>query len=228
VQGDGIRAVTLDLDDTLWPFAPIAANVEAAIVGFLREHAPSTAEGYDAQAAMAVFATVKAERADLAHDLGATRVEAMRRMLLAAGDDPALAEPAFELAYEVRQQVRLYPDVPAALDRIAARFPILAITNGNADVERIGIGRWLRGVVASQDLRIAKPDARIFAAACARLGLPAGAVLHAGDDLHTDVGGALAAGLRAAWVHRDLEGDAPPGVLRARDMTELADRLDEA
>ena len=228
MQDDGIRAVTLDLDDTLWPFAPIAANVEAAIVGFLREHAPSTAERYDAQAAMETFTTVKAERADLAHDLGACRVEAMRRMLVAADDDPVLAEPAFELAYEVRQQVELYPDVPAALDRIAARYPIVAVTNGNADVERIGIGRWLSGVVASQDLGIAKPDTRIFAAACERLGVPADAVLHAGDDLHTDVGGALAAGLRAAWVHRDVVGDAPPAALRARDLGELADRLDAA
>jgi len=223
----GIRAVTLDLDDTLWPFAPVAEKVEAAVLGFLREHAPATAETYSFPAAMEVLMTVKEERADLAHDLGALRVEGMRRMLAAAGDDPGLAEGSFERAYEARQQVELYPDVPDALERIAARFPVLAVTNGNADLERIGLGGWFAGVVASQDLGIAKPDARIFAAACERLGVPADAVLHAGDDLHTDVGGALGAGLQAAWVHRDLEGEAPDGVLRARDLAALADLLDE-
>src|SRR4051812_47562459 len=67
------------------------------------------------------FAVVKAERADLAHNLSAFHVEVLRRVLRAGGDAPALAEPAFEVAYEARQQVKLYPDVPAALDRMAAR-----------------------------------------------------------------------------------------------------------
>jgi FMN hydrolase / 5-amino-6-(5-phospho-D-ribitylamino)uracil phosphatase len=220
-----IRAVTLDLDDTLWPFAPVARTIETTLAGWLREHAPRTAAAFDPEATRQALADVRQDREDLAHDLSAVRREALRRMLEAAGDDPALVEPAFNVAWEARQRVELYPDVPAALDRLAARYPVLAVTNGNADVGRIGIGRWFHGVLAAGELGVAKPDPRVFAAACERLRLPPGAILHAGDDLVTDVAGALGAGLQAAWVHRDLSGDAPPGALRARDLTELADAL---
>jgi FMN hydrolase / 5-amino-6-(5-phospho-D-ribitylamino)uracil phosphatase len=220
-----IRAVTLDLDDTLWPFAPVAARIEAALSGFLRERAPRTAARFDAAAAHEVLAGVRRERTDLAHDLGATRREALRRMLATAGDDPALVEPAFAVAFEARQRVELYPDVVPALDRLAARFPLLAVTNGNADVERIGVRRWFAGVVSAAELGVAKPDPRIFHAACERLALAPDAVLHGGDDLEADVHGALRAGLRAAWVHRDLRGEAPADAMRTRDLAALADRL---
>jgi HAD superfamily hydrolase (TIGR01509 family) len=168
---------------------------------------------------------VRRERDDLAHDLSAIRRESLRRMLAASGDDPALAEPAFAVVHEARQRVDLYPEVAAALDRLAARVPLLAVTNGNADLERTGVAHWFRGAVAAADVGVGKPHPRVFEVACRTLGLPPGEVLHAGDDVRLDVDAALGAGLQAAWVQRDQAGDAPPGAARVRDLTDLADLL---
>jgi HAD superfamily hydrolase (TIGR01549 family) len=220
-----IRAITLDLDDTLWPFAPVARRIEAALEAFLSEHAPRTAARFDREAAWQVLEDVRRDRADLAHDLAASRREALRRMLEASGEDPGLVGGAFDAANDARQCVDLYPDVAPALDHLAARMPLLAVTNGNADLERTGVARWFVGVVSAMDLGIAKPEPEIFHAACERLHLPPEAVLHAGDDLERDVVGAVGAGLHAAWVHRDLEGEPPDGVLRARDLLELVEAL---
>lgn len=223
-----VRAVTLDLDDTLWPFAPVAAAIDAALTGFLAEHAPRTAERYDEAAVADAVAAVRADRDDLAHDLGAMRREVMRRLLRAAGEDPALAEPAFEVVWAARQRVELYPDAAAALDRMAARVPLLAVTNGNADLGLTGVQDWFEGCVAAHDVGVGKPHPRVFEVACERLALPATAVLHAGDDLRTDVGGALDAGLQAVWVQRESTGAAPDGAAVVRDLTALADLVEAA
>jgi 2-haloalkanoic acid dehalogenase type II len=221
-----IRAITLDLDDTLWPFAPVAARIQAALAAWLAEFAPGTAARFDPSAAQDALAAVRRERPDLEHRLADQRREALRRMLGLAGEDPELADAALAVIMEARQQVDLYPDVAPALDRLAARFPLVALTNGNADLERTGVARWFTDVVYATDLGVGKPDARVFHLACARLGLAPGEVLHAGDDLVLDVGGAIAAGMQAAWVHRDLAGEPPGGALRFRDVLELADALD--
>ena len=223
-----IRAVTLDLDDTLWPFAPVAASIDAALEDWLAEHAPRTAARYDREVVDDALAAVRAERDELAHDLGATRRAVLRRLLEAAGEDPALAEPAFAVVFAARQRVVLYPDAEQALDRLAAQVPLLAVTNGNADIELTGVARWFAGCVSAQAVGVGKPHPRIFEVACERLALPPDAVLHAGDDLRTDVGGALAAGLQAVWVRREFPGDAPARATVVRDLAALADLVEQA
>ena len=220
-----IRGLTIDLDDTLWPFAPIGEAIGTATSSWLAEHAPSTAAWYTRDGFMELAIAVRTESDDPGHDLGAGHRATLRRMLADQGDDPALAEALYAVAHEARQQIVLHPDTEPALDRLAARFPIVAVTNGNADPSRLNLDRWLLGYVRADELGVAKPAARIFHVACELLDLPPGDVLHVGDDLHTDIEGARAAGMQAAWVHRDMPGDPPGDVLRVRDLEHLADEL---
>ncbi|PTT36933.1 HAD family hydrolase, partial [Stenotrophomonas sp. HMWF022] len=41
-----VLAITLDLDDTLWPFAPIGARIDQVLFDWMREHSPATAAMY--------------------------------------------------------------------------------------------------------------------------------------------------------------------------------------
>lgn len=198
-----VRAITLDLDDTLWPIWPTIARAEAVLHAWLQQQAPATAARLgDAQQLRNVRERIVALRPDLQHDLSALRRESIRLALTEAGDDPALAEPAFELFLAERQRVDLFDDVHEALDRLAARFPVVALTNGNADVARVGLGRYFRHSLSAREFGVAKPDVRIFHAAAVHAGAPSEAVLHVGDDAHLDVHGALQAGMQAVWVNR--------------------------
>jgi len=207
-----IRAITLDLDDTLWPVWPTIAKAEATLQTWLHTHAPATA------ALCATVGTLRevrnqmnAERPDLAHDLSALRRESIRVLLCRAGDDPALAEPAFEVFFAERQRVDFYDDALPALDFLASRYPLVALSNGNADVHRVGIGRHFRAALNARDFGVGKPDPRIFHAGAQAAGVQPHEVLHIGDDAHLDGAGALAAGLQAAWVNRaGLAWDAGP------------------
>lgn len=198
-----IRAITLDLDDTLWPVWPTIARAEAALAGWLAAHAPATAALFgDAQALRALRVRMNELRPDLRHDLSALRRESIRMALSDAGDDPQLAEPAFDFFFAERQRVDLFDDALVTLDFLAARYPVVAVSNGNADVQRIGIGRYFAASLSATTLGVAKPDVRIFHAAAQAAGVEPGAVLHVGDDALLDAQGALGAGMQAAWLNK--------------------------
>ncbi len=201
---DRVRAITLDLDDTLWPTWPTIARAEAALQKWLTENAPATAALCAAPGALREVRThMNTHRPDLAHDMSALRRESIRLVLCRAGDDPALAEPAFEVFFAERQRVEFFDDALPALEFLASRFPVVAVSNGNADVHRVGIGRHFRGAVSARSLGVGKPDRRIFDAAAATAGVAPQAVLHVGDDAHLDGVGALNAGMQVAWVNRE-------------------------
>ena len=203
-----VRALTLDLDDTLWPVWPAIERAERALHAWLRAHAPATALRFDIVALRALRDAVGRQRPEWAHDLTALRRESLRLALDGSGDDPALAGAAFEVFYAARNEVDLYPEVPAALRRLSAAYPLLALTNGNADLGRTGIAPWFRGGLSAREFGVGKPDPRIFIEACRRLGCAPAEVLHVGDDPALDVEGARAAGLQAAWLRRSVDGDA--------------------
>ncbi len=224
-----IRAITLDLDDTLWPIWPAIVRAERALHDWLVAHAPRTALRFPLPAMRALREALVAERPAISHDFIAQRRLTLERALQSSGDAVALAEPALELFAEQRNRVDLYPGVLAALERLAARVPIAALTNGTADLARIGIRQHFVFQIGARDHGVPKPDASIFLSACQRLGLAPGQVLHVGDDPELDVLGAHRAGLRSAWINREAVAwpshPVDPDFI-ARDLEELSVRLE--
>jgi FMN hydrolase / 5-amino-6-(5-phospho-D-ribitylamino)uracil phosphatase len=225
------RALTLDLDDTLWPVWPAIERAERRVHAWLAEHAPRAAAKYDAIGLRRLRFDVERARPELAHDLSALRRESLRLALTDAGEDGSLAEPAFELFLEERNSVELFDDALPALEKLASRYSIVALTNGNADLARIGIDHLFIGKISAREVGAPKPDPRMFHEACRRLGLGPAEVLHVGDDLERDVRAALDAGLGAAWVVRPEihpePAPAPEGTaFVVRELLELAARLE--
>ncbi|MET3652939.1 HAD family hydrolase [Dyella japonica] len=225
-----IRALTLDLDDTLWPVLPALERADRDLDAYLRKHYPDVARAWPIPAMRALRAEVAAERTDLAHDFTAQRHITMQRAFTACGIDEAPLEALWEVYFSARNSVELYPDSLPALQRITRRWPVVSLTNGNADLDRIGIRAHFTHHVCARDECVAKPDARIFVAAAGRLGLAPEEILHVGDDPELDVVGARDAGLRTAWINRaghpwpGLLGTAPD--LDLRDMSALVDWLE--
>ena len=224
-----VTALTLDLDDTLWPVRPTLVAAEKVLAEWLRANAPATALNTPPAAMLALRAEVAAEHPHWAHDLSAIRLETIRRALHRHGDDPALAERAFDVFFEARHAVVLYDDVLPALERLAARYPLVAVSNGNAELHRVGLDRFFAGSVSARLHGVAKPDPSIFQAACAAAKAAPHRVLHLGDDLDTDVAGALAAGLQAGWICRPdgAHASAAPhaGAHRFATLADVADAL---
>ena len=202
-------ALSLDLDDTLWPVAPAIAQAEQCLHRWFEDHLPAVAAAWPPPALRALRERIALHCPELAHDFTAQRRLALAHALRASGADETHAGAAFEVFFAARNAVCCYPDVPAALVRLSARLPLASLSNGNADLGRVGLAAHFRVCVTAREVGALKPDARIFIALCRRLHCAPAQVLHAGDDPVLDVEGARQVGLRAAWINR--EGRAWPG-----------------
>ena len=106
-----IAALTIDLDDTLWPVWPAIQGAEQQLHDWLADHAPRMAQTHDVQGLRALRDQVAQERPEWGHDLTAVRLESLRRGLADHGYSTDLAEPAFEVFFSARHEVCFYADV---------------------------------------------------------------------------------------------------------------------
>ena len=86
---------------------------------------------------------------------------------------------------------------------------------------------FFAATIYSMDVGHAKPRPEIFAAAVETLGIPAGEILHIGDNERTDVRGALAAGFRAVRLDVVRSGGPSEAEFVARSYEELTGYLRE-
>ena len=219
-----ILAISLDLDDTLWPVEPAIRNAEQRLHDWLLAEHPDVAAKYPIAGMRALRDAIDRERPDLSHDFTAQRILTIERAFAACGFGDAHVADAFEVYYAARNAVECYADALPALTALSARLPIISLSNGNADLERIGLRHHFRHCVSAREVGHAKPDARIFEAACDKLGVAPQYVLHVGDDPRLDVGGAREAGLRTAWLNRGggAWSHGPSPDLTIADLNELA------
>ncbi len=197
-----IRAVSIDLDDTLWAVAPVIIEAERRLHNWLAARCPCVTQRYSIEALRDVRRQVQREHPHLGHDLTALRKLTLERVLMECGCDPAWAEPAFEEFIIARNRVSLYPEVVPTLERLSKRFPLVSLSNGNADLSRIGLGRFFVACISARDVGAAKPHPKVFLAGCESVGHLPEHVIHVGDHPDQDIIGAAEVGMKTIWVNR--------------------------
>jgi len=216
-----IFCITFDLDDTLWESEPVLANAEAKLYEWIETTCPDIACAHSRDALLAHRRTHYASIPEIRHDLTRSRILWLESLLREWGYGAELAEIGFRVFRKHRNAVTLFDDVPRVLGQLGERYAIGAITNGNADVHRIGIGHHFDFVVTPAEAGAAKPDPAIFDFALGAAGVPAGSVVHVGDDPVRDVSGAAALGLRTVWMNPDGKtwpgGRRPDAEIRSLD-----------
>ena len=223
-----IRAITLDLDDTLWPVAPTIAGAEQDLLEWLLVHTPKTAElTQQSDVKQSIRQNVVAKHTSKSHDLGFLRCEVIRETMRQAGDDPLLADQAYAVFDAARQRVTLYEGVEEALARLSAKFRLVAISNGTADVFVTPAAPYFHAAFKAHEVGVAKPNPKIYQMASAHLDLNADQILHVGDDAHADVWGAREAGLHTVWINPQglpwIHDSPQPWTVR--HLAEVADHL---
>lgn len=197
-----IRAITFDLDDTLWEIHPVIRRAERALHEWLSQHYPRITEKFDPAALREVRANVVSEHPQKSHDLTFLRYTTLAQVASAAGYETDFIDDAFRVFDDVRNDVELFPGVVAALTQLGEQYRIIALTNGNADLKKIGIDGLFDAHITAASAGAAKPSAVIFEAAIQAAGYSAAETLHVGDHPEFDVLGAKAAGMPSVWLNR--------------------------
>ncbi len=229
-----IRALSFDLDDTLWPIGPTLIKAEAALVTWFSAHTPKALPIYQDRAVVsALRSDLMLRFKDRLHDLSAIRRELIREVLERAGEPTVGVDHAFEVFFQARQSVQMYPDVLPALNTLRQRFQLVALSNGNADVEQVGLGAYFSHAISAQEVGFSKPDPRIFQHTLQRLNLAPHEVLHIGDDVHTDIHGARGVEMPCVWVNREGHawsgsGESPQSVKDLGELVRLLEKKDKS
>jgi HAD superfamily hydrolase (TIGR01509 family) len=200
-----LRLVCFDLDNTLWHVEPVLVRAERETWDWLVAREPRLSIPFDAAWVRDKRARLLRERPEYVRDLTALRRDAMHRTMLDAGVDDATARAtaaeAMDFFLHLRNQVELFPGVLDALERVHRRYTLAALSNGNADLRRIGAGRLFDIVLSAESVGAAKPDPAMFERALADAGVAAEQAVHIGDHPEHDVLAARRAGLHAIWAN---------------------------
>lgn len=148
-------------------------------------------------------------------------------------DDAQFAEWDAAYGTAFRAAWRLHEDALPLLDALhAAGVPVGALSNSSQDLSieklaRLGLTDRLPLLVSPDDLGFGKPDPRVFALACERLGSAPSRTAYVGDELDVDAHGAAAAGLVGVWLDRAGSSEGRTGrVLRVSTLADLPRALD--
>jgi FMN hydrolase / 5-amino-6-(5-phospho-D-ribitylamino)uracil phosphatase len=218
------RAICFDLDNTLWDVAPVIARAEAELHAWFERHYPAITARYSLEQMRAHRQTLMAELPQRAHDLSFIRTESIAIQAESVGYSRELAQEAFEVFYAARHRVEFFSDVAPALQRLRMRFKLASLSNGNADLRRIGVDTWFAVTASAGDIGFAKPHAAAFEYVASALGIACQDILYVGDDPHFDVEGARRAGMYTAWINRSgaaWPAGVEPANLVVSDLHEL-------
>jgi putative hydrolase of the HAD superfamily len=224
-----IRAVAFDLDNTLWDVYPVIARAEELWMHWLRENCPRIPERLTVADMRAARMQLAAQEPHNAHDFTYLRIATLAQHARECGYDESIAEAAFEIFFTARNQLDLFPDVRPGLQRLRARYALGTLSNGNADLQRIGLADFFAVSLNARSVGAAKPARRCFERLVEELRLEPREVIYVGDDPLLDVEAARQAGLPTAWMNRTQQAwpaDIAPADLHVRDCLELASQLD--
>lgn len=199
-----VKAMTFDLDDTLYDNYPVIRKTTAESHAALQAYHPSLRE-FTPLDYQRLRDELLAREPDIYHDVSEWRRRSVELALLNAGlsaqEATAGADEIMGVFHHWRSQVEMPEETHQTLKALGEKVPLVAITNGNARPEQLGIADYFQFALRAGPDGRAKPYQDMYHLAAQRLGIAPEHILHVGDDLTTDVAGALRCGLQACWIN---------------------------
>lgn len=221
-----IRCITFDLDDTLWECHPVIEQAEQRFYQWLVSSYPKITEKYsEAELIADRMAFMRSRPESQHHNLTKLRKSWMKHLANNAGYDYSLVEPGFEVFWLARNEVTFYEGALDILEKLSNNYTLGVISNGNADVNHIGVGHLFDFSLSSEAAGVAKPHQDIFHQAVKMSECEIHEMVYVGDDPKRDILGAQQAGMHAIWYNPSLKpwpgGKTPTAVIQ--DHAELED-----
>ena len=224
----GIKAVTFDVDDTLWDFQGVMRGALCAVIKELSRFEPEAAGKLNVDRMIAIRDDTHERLWDRLTDLNAIREESIRQALNEVGvPDDELGSHLTQVYFDHRNSAAvLFHDARPALERLARSYRLGLLSNGNTSSAALGISDLITFEVYAEAYGgIEKPDRRIFDIAVEQAGCPANRIVHVGDAWENDVMGAVNAGLHAVWLSRTGAPSRDGVTAVVKSMEEFADLL---
>lgn len=195
------RAILFDADETLFDFQAGNRNAVNRLMDELGYFDP---DRYDQYEAINLECWRALEKGQMTHgQLQLARFVRFFDRYPVPGDAKWAAERFPELL--ARQSI-LLPHAEAVVREIAAKLPVVIVTNGATRTQRgrmamSPIRDLISGLVISQEAGVSKPRPELFHMALEPLGVRPRDALMIGDGVNSDIRGANNAGIDACWYN---------------------------
>ncbi|MBA53481.1 MAG: HAD family hydrolase [Pseudomonadales bacterium] len=226
-----IKLLTFDLDNTLWEIDPVIIEAEKAMRAWVAEHVPEAVAHLEMDQLKQTYKQILQEHPDVAHHPTNFRKKLLYRVFtnasLAHDHAHEMSEQAFAVFYRGRNQITLFHEAEGILETLSQRFPLIALTNGNANLEMIGIDRYFKAHFSSETEGKAKPHHAMFKRALEFMGIAANEAIHIGDNPKEDVEAAKALGYYTIWFNENgnQSSDLCSPTVEIQQLGELVDAV---
>ncbi|WP_133543247.1 HAD-IA family hydrolase [Mesocricetibacter intestinalis] len=218
------QVISFDLDDTLYDNSQVIIEAERHCIEFLRQSADIALDGEKWNACRQQIAQ---QQPRLCEDVTAWRIETIQTLLRQANKRPEeirlICNRTMQAFLQRRHAIRLPQQSMDILNRLKKRVKLAALTNGNLEPARIGLNQFDLVLQGGKQGR-AKPHADLFRQTAAYFNVPTHQILHIGDNLITDVQGAVQAGCQSVWINlsgRNLNFFPEAGLLPDLEIDDL-------
>ena len=205
------KAISFDLDDTLYNNRPIMLAIEKKMVSYFAEILPTHELNFNRRYWASFRHQAIHDNNDLNHDVVQVRFESYRLGFLALNmsENEAVKQAQAALDYFILLRSDFTVPKPSheLLASLSQKFPLVAISNGNVDTKALGIAQYFQyiyhaGFQENMDKQLLKqkPAIDMFSLVCQQLAIKSEELLHVGDCGFADIHGALNAGCQTAWL----------------------------
>tara|TARA_B110000014_G_C20126546_1_gene600714 strand:- start:7112 stop:7813 length:702 start_codon:yes stop_codon:yes gene_type:complete len=200
-----IKVISFDLDDTLWPILPVIMEAEKITRKWLIENYSPIEILLSEDILLNIRKDLIYKDKDLINRLSELRTLSITELAIRAGyssvEASKIGKEAFEVFFEARNNVTFYDDVLKVLESLNKKYILGGLTNGNADIKKIGLDRFFDFNFSSSDLNSSKPSPENFHAIIRETERQPFEICHVGDNPSHDVLGAINSGFQAIWFN---------------------------
>lgn len=210
VQKMSIKYISFDLDDTFWDVMPTIYRAEDLTSSWIKENYPGADKIIQSTNMMDLRNKLLKEDPSLLVKISDLRTKMFYEVGLLAGynkeESDKLSKNAFNIFIEARNDVKLFEGVQETLESLNQNYSLGVITNGNADLKKIGIDHLFSHIFSSANSGVHKPDPKAFEILIEASGLKPEEICHVGDHPLNDVKGSLDCGMQPIWFkNKDAE-----------------------
>lgn len=227
-----IKVIAFDLDDTLWHVHPVIVTAEKRLSTWLNNNTRNFR--YNSHLMATLKSTVLEKDPTLAHRLTAFRLKVIELALMQSGYEGKqardIATKAMAVFLDARNDVTFFEGALTVIESLAQRFQLGALSNGNADIAKLGLESHFSFAFSAEEVGAPKPAPHLFEAALAHTRVDPHQMVYVGDDPFKDVDAANRLGLKTIWLSNDARPGPPASKPSAiisdiRDLTAAIDQL---
>lgn len=197
-----VRLICFDVDDTLWDFSAMMHRGTTAVATRIAERF-GNAYAHMSHDFLTDAQHKYIERQDpqTINYIEARRV-VFNQLFREHPEGKLIADDLVETYVAARNlRYEFFEDAISTLQTLKQRYRLGWITNGTTAPKDVGLADLFDVVVLPETLNLRKPKPEVFHHAAKLAGCSIQQMLHVGDNLITDVGGARWAGAHGAWYN---------------------------